>query len=175
MSQTAREHIHRIGNALERYSLMNHRPAVDEPANDFERHVNQWYEKQQLIAEIKKLLKPLDLEERKDRVGTGQSIATFLGDKLKEGVNKYELSNLRVLKYTHKVDRKIDPTMVNVARAEFVKAGDIPQGLTFDDLLRTKYELAATPYKKLDKNGAAAIAFSRCMTTKFAAPTLEVD
>lgn len=167
------DHLSRIIQGLQLFQQQNRSPVVEEPAQAFEKAVNDWHSMQQLVQEVKKLLKPLEAEERKARDGIAESLATFYGADLKEGVNNYELSNLRVLKYTHKVDRKIDNGLVAVAREAYTQADDKPE-LPFDDLLRVKYELAATPYKKVTGPNAK-LAVSRMITSKPAAPTLTVE
>lgn len=164
------DHLSRIIDALSWYQQGNRQPAIPEPTDDFERFVNSWEEMKALQDEIKALLKPLDADERKARDAIAESLRGFFGDKLKEGVNNYELSNLRKLKFTHKVDRKIEPSLIPVARAAYEKT---KPDQSFDDLLRVKYELAAAPFKKLQ--GEAATAVSRMLVTNVAAPTLEVD
>ena len=104
------------------------------------------------------------------RDGIATSLNAYFADKLKEGVNNYALSNGRKLKYTYAVDRKIDSGHVQVARDAYALTDATAP---FDDLLRVKYELAKTPWKKLD--GEAALAASRMITSKPAAPVLVVD
>jgi hypothetical protein len=160
---------------LEALRAANRRPAVDEPANPFEEAVNEYDDLKDVISEVEALLKPLKTIEREKRDGIADSLRQYFGAKLKEGVNNYPLSNGRKLKFTHAVERKVDAAMVEVARQQYEAADDKPAGQTFDDLLRVKYELAKTPWKKLLNGGAASVAFSRCLETKFAASKLEVD
>lgn len=162
----------RIADGLQRYSLMNHRPAIDEPANPFEEAVNNHAAVQELMAEVKSLLKPLETKEREMRDGIAASLVAHFGDELKEGVNTYVLSNSRKLKYKHGVTRSIDQPSVDLARAQYVENAE-PTDPTFDELLRPKYELVKAKWNKL--SAAAGLAFSRCLTSKTAAPTLEVD
>lgn len=170
-----KDHLQRIADALERYGMMNHQPAVDEPANDFEKIVNEYAALQAMIEEVKSLLKPAEAAERRLRDGIADSLRAFYGVDLKEGMNSYELSNGRFVKFTHKVDRKIEPSMVVAAREGYDAAPDKPAGVAFDDLLRVKHELAATPFKKLAAGSAASNAVSRMIVAKFAAPTVKVD
>jgi hypothetical protein len=169
------DHLKRIAEALERYGMMNHQPAVDEPANDFEKVVNEHAALQAMLEEVKSLLKPAEAAERRLRDGIADSLRAFYGVDLKEGVNNYELSNGRFVKFTHKVDRKIESSMVVAAREAYEAAPDKPAGVAFDDLLRVKYELTATPFKKLASGSAASTAVSRMLVTKFAAPSVKVD
>lgn len=176
-ARTMREHLDRITGALQRVSESNWSPAIEDPANDFEVSVNDWREQQALIADIKKLLRPLEEDERAARDAIAASLRTYFGAELKEGVNTYSLSNGRKLKMGHKIDRKIDESMVDVARDAYRKALEDPANWgpekSFDELLRIKYELAVAPFKKLST--AAATAVSRMIVAKPAAPTLEVD
>lgn len=170
---TADEHLATILEALHEYQRKNKRPAVDETANDFEVVVNHHYQLATLLAEIKQAIKPLETSERTVRDGIAASLITFFGSKLKDGVNDYLLSNLRKLKFTHKVERKIESSMVAVARAKFEQATD--KVGAFDDLLRIKHELDAKAWKKLVTGGEAFTAVSEMIVAKPAAPVLEVD
>jgi len=166
-------HTSRMAKAIEAYDLSNKRPAVDEPANDFEVAVNEWAALQDFLTELKDLMKPLLAEERRARDEIAFALKEFYSDNLKEGMNNYELSNHRKLKFGLRIDRKIEPGELAIAREAFEKATGGHNDQTFDDCIRVKYELAATPWKKL--TGAAKKAFSRCIITKHAAPTLAVD
>lgn len=160
---------------LQTYQQGNRPPAVETPANGFEQSVNQHYELAGILAKVKDLLKPVEAAERKLRDGIAQSLQDFYGDDLKEGVNDYELTNGRKLKYTYKVDRKIDAGLVEVARAKYDQAADRPDKFTFDALLRVKYELDAKQWKQLATGGPAYMAASEMLVAKPAAPTLVVD
>lgn len=172
----ASEHLSRLIKALTEYRDSNRRPAIDEPGNDFEKVVNDHYQLDMLMAEVKKAMKPLETDERKIRDGIAASLNAYYradGRTLNEGVNNYELTNGRKLKYTYAVERKIEPSMIAVARAKFEAAGD--KLGTFDDVLRVKYELEAKPWKKLINGGEAFLACSEMIVAKDKAPTLEVD
>lgn len=164
------DHLTRIRDALDRYSLVNRQPAVDEPANDFEKAVNDWDEAFDLLQKLKSMLKPLEASERQMRDGIADSLKAHLKDNLKEGVNSYELSNGRVLKLNHKVNRTVVASMIPAAREAYKEAGG---DKSFDDLLRVKYELQIAPWRKLDNETQTAV--SRMIVSKLAAPTLEVD
>lgn len=164
------EQLNRIVDALQNYAQQNHQPAVEEPANDFERFVNEWYDLQQLHEKIKDLIKPLAAAERKGRDGISESLVAFFGDGLKEGVNNYEMSNDRKLKYNHSIGREVDTAQIAVAREAYAKAGGT---VAFDDLLRVKYELDKRSYNKLGAKELKAV--SRMLVTKPKAATLEVD
>lgn len=168
-----KEHLERIMEALDRERMQNNTQVIEEPANDFERAVNDWEEQQALHTVLKDLLKPLAEDEREARNGIADSLRAFFGDDLKEGMNTYKLSNQRKLKFSHKIERKIDTPSVVAARAEYEKADDAPAGQTFDDILRVKYELSATPFKKV--SGNAALALSRMIVSKVQSPEIKVD
>jgi len=165
------DHITRIAKGLDDYQLLNRQPAVEEPANEFEKSVNALAELQNLRAKIASLTKALDVDEKRLREGVAASLTAYFAANLKEGTNNYELSNGRFVKFGHKVDRKIDESMLTVARADYAAATGVDK--PFDDLLRVKYELAAAPYKLL--TAAQRHAVSRMMTTKNASPTVVID
>ena len=167
------DHLSRIRDALDRYSQSNRAPAVEEPQNDFEVAVNDWADNKELVDEIKKLLKPLEAEERRQRESIAVSLASYFGADHKEGVNTYELSNGRNLKYTRKVSRSVEVSMIPAAREAYNAIAGGAGTTAFDDLLRTKYELQVTPFRKLGPEEANAV--SRMIVSKPAAPTLEVD
>jgi DNA-binding ferritin-like protein (Dps family) len=160
-------------DALTSYGLQNHRPAIDEPANEFEQGVNDHNELQKYIAEVKQLLKTAEVEEREKRDAIAASLTTFFGADLKEGMNTYVLSNKRKLKFKNGIDRKIDESQVEVARAAYEAATD-KTDVTFDSLLRAKYELAAAPFKKVT-GAESALAISRMLVVKSSTPSIEVD
>jgi hypothetical protein len=86
----------------------------------------------------------------------------------KEGVNNVELSDGRICKFDHKVNRTIaDPV---AARDELRAAGinDV------DQYLKPKYELAVGPYKKLAPDSAARLVLDKYITSKPGLPALEV-
>lgn len=149
---------------------MNH--AIEEPANEFESAVNDWYALRKQIADLKAKLKPLESAERKQRDAIAESLRTYFADRLKEGVNNYELSNGRKLKLTHKVDRKLEVSMLALAREEYGRANDT-DGLAFEDVIEMRPSLNLSNYRKV--GSVAATALSHMITSKLAAPTLEVD
>ena len=163
----------RIAEAIDCYAILNHRPVVDEPANDFERTVNEHAELVAAIAEIKGLLKPLETAERKLRDGLAESLKTWLGENLKEGVNTYELSNLVKLKFENKIDRKIEISEIENARSAYDAIAGGAGTLSFDELLNTKYELAKSQYNKIGDEAKHAV--SRMIVSKPAAPVVRVD
>lgn len=174
--QTYDQHLTRVINELTLLRDSNRRPAIDEPANDFERSVNEHYDLVRIQDTIKEATKPLNTDERKLRDGLADSLRTFFGPKLKEGVNNYDLSNGRKLKLEHKVERKVDEAAVVDARRAYEQAGQEEQLTTdFDSMLRVKHELDKRSFNKLVAGSKAATAFARCIVTKFAAPGIKVD
>lgn len=166
------EHLRRIHSALDMLVALNRHPqAVDEPTNDFETAVNEWFALQRLQEEIKSLMKPVDQEERTKRDALAASLRAFYGENLKEGVNNYELSNHRVLKFENKVKREIDASALENAKDEYEKAPT--PGVLFTDLLRVKYELEKRPYNKLGPASTKAV--SHMITSKLEAPTLRIE
>lgn len=140
-------------------------------SNDFITYVEAWDALCGKIAEKKKELKEMTDSEMTMRKAIEASIETALGDAFKEGVNNYPLGDGRTLKVTRKIDRKIDPASLDLARDEYRKLNEAP--VAFDDLLRIKYELEKKNFDKL--SGASYLAFSRAITEKNAAPTVELS
>lgn len=172
---TASAEAQRIMAALERYTLINHVPAVPEPTNDFERTINVYHDTKSLLAEIKSLIKPLEAIERQQRDGIAESLRQHFGDSLKEGTNNYVLSNQRKVKFGNSIDRKVEVGEMANARKLFEEAEDKPAGITFDELFRPTYEVAKAKYSKVLNGSTAFLAISRCLVTKNAAPSIEVD
>lgn len=158
--------------AMRTFVSKNRPPAIEEPDNPFEELVNQWAEQKDALQAIKDAMDTITVSERQLRDRLAEGLRQYYGINLKEGVNNYELSNGRKLKFTHKVERKISEPDLAAAKDAFTKAA-VPGDKTFEELLRVKYELDKRNYDKLSE--PAANAFSRCLTTKHAAPALEVD
>lgn len=139
--------------------------------SDFLAYVAEWYSLQQQIEAAKATMKPLVDKELKMRKALGESIATALGDKLKEGVNHYPLEDGRSLKFTYAVDRAIVEADIAPTREAYLLQNDRP--IDFDALLRVKYELSKRDYDKLTPE--AKVIISRMLTVKPKAPTLEME
>jgi hypothetical protein len=166
----------RVAQAFERFAAQNHQPAVEEPANDFEKAVNEYADVKAMQAELAAQKKIIDAIEREQRDAIAESLRKFFGPNLTEGVNTYTLSNRRKLKLKHEVKREIAVSDVQAARDAYVKAAEVEAvPVAFDDLLRVKYELDKRKWKKLLAGSAAFKAFARCMVTKMSAPGIEVD
>lgn len=136
----------------------------------FEEYVNQWDDLVRQIEELKKQLKPLTEAELSMRKAIRDSIKSTMGEDWKEGINKFPLPDGRTLKINNKLERKIAESELMAAREEYALLNDAP--VTFDELLRIKYELELKAFRKLE--GQAAKVFSRVVTTKEAAPEVEI-
>lgn len=140
-------------------------------SEDFLTYVNTWDDLNAQIAKLKAKLKPLEDQEKKMRQALADSIKTALGEKLREGVNRYELPDGRAIKLTNKLDRKIEVAEIANAREAYSKQNDQP--IPFDAILRTKFELDKREWDKLPDEAQKAI--SRMIITKPAMPTLEIE
>ena len=138
--------------------------------SDFIDYVNKWDATKARMEELEKQLKPLNAKELEMRKAIATSIKGAM--QTKEGVNKYTLPDGRVLKLTLKIDRKIEEAAIAATRELFEQQNDTG-GVTFDALLRVKYELSKRDFDKLPK--AAAKVASRMVVSKEAAPTLVFD
>ena len=136
----------------------------------FEEYVSQWDDLVGQIAALKKQLKPLTDGEMAMRKAIAKSVMEALGDDWKEGVNTFKLPDGRVLKIGYKLTREVAAAELPAAREEYALLNDAP--VAFDDLLRVKYELELKEFRKLE--GQAAKVFSRVVTTKEAAPEVEI-
>ena len=150
----------------------------------FEEYVQDWDGTKVKIANLvdqkKRLTSDIDAEivklaatEMTMRKAIANNVVTSLGDNLKEGVNKWSMSNGRSLKLTHKIDRTIDESQIAMAREEYAKVND-SDGVTFDQLLRIKYELAVAEFRKIEDNAGASLAVSRMLVSSTPAPVLEL-
>jgi hypothetical protein len=99
------------------------------------------------------------------------SVRAALGDKFKEGMNNWPLTDGRVLKINCKIDRKIADSELETAKKEYGMLNDVP--CTFDELLRIKYELDKKNFNKL--TGPAYKAFSRAVITSEQAPEVSLS
>lgn len=136
----------------------------------FEEYVSQWDGLVGQIAALKKQLKPLTDSEMAMRKAIVKSVADALGSDWKEGTNTFKLADGRVLKIGYKLTREVAAAELPAAREEYALLNDAP--VAFDDLLRVKYELDLREFRKLE--GQAAKVFSRVITTKEAAPEVEI-
>lgn len=155
---------------------------MSEEPETFEQYVDRWdglkakaaalvAQKQALTKEIDAELKTIAETEMAMRKAIAESVKEALGDKLKEGVNRFDMADGRKLKFSYDLTRTIDESQIDVARQEYSKVNDAP--VTFDELLRVKYELAKKEWNKLGAGGKAAV--SAMITTKPAAPTMEIE
>lgn len=123
------------------------------------------------VAAIEAKLKPLKAKELEMRKAIAASLDTALGEARVEGVNRFPMQDGRTLKYSYKVDRKIEESEIANAREKYSKQNDTP--VTFDQLLRVKYELSKRDWDKLPD--AAKKAVSRMIVAKPATPSLEIE
>ena len=148
----------------------------------FEQYVDRWdslrakaaaltAQKAALTKDIDAELKTLAETEMAMRKAIAESVRTALGDSLKEGVNRFDMADGRRLKFTYAVTRAIDESQIAVAKDAYAKVNDAP--VTFDQLLRVKYELEKKEWNKLGAGGKLAV--SAMVTAKPAAPTLEIE
>lgn len=138
--------------------------------DQFTAYVDQWDSNVAQIEELEKQLKPLKAKELEMRKAIVASIKGAM--ETKEGVNRYTLPDGRALKLTLKIDRKIEEPAIATTRELFEQQNDTC-GVTFDALLRVKYELSKRDFDKLPE--AAAKVASRMVVSKEAAPTLAFD
>jgi len=150
----------------------------------FEEYVQDWDgtkvkianlvdQKKRLTADIDAEIVKLAATEMTMRKAIANNVVTSLGDNLKEGVNNWNMSNGRSLKLTHKIDRKIDEAQIAMAREEYAKVND-SDGVTFDQLLRIKYELEVREFRKIEDKVGAALAVSRMLVSSTPAHVLEL-
>ena len=137
----------------------------------FEGYVDAWNDLQGEIEKRKAALKPLTDKELTMRKHIAEAVKTASGDTWKEGVNTFLLPDMRALKVTIPLKREIDIPSIPAAREAFRKLNDLP--ITFDELLRTKYELEKKAFDKLGP--AAKVAISDMIVVKPQAPTVELS
>jgi len=139
-------------------------------SDPFLKYVDDWDALVAKIEVLKTEMKPLAAKEMEMRKAIVESVDT--AQKIKEGANKFLLADMRKLKIVQKINRTIDVPAIEATRALFAEQKDTG-GVTFDELLRVKYELEKREFDKLPE-GAALIA-SRIVITKSAAPELGFD
>lgn len=130
----------------------------------FEEYVDEWLKVKAEAARLKDL-------EMTMRLAIMGSVKNHLGEAFKEGANTHKMADGRKITVTHKVNRTIDQTQIDVIREEYNRLNDRP--IPFDDLLKVKYDLVIGPYRKLD--GKAAEIFSDLVTTKDGSPEVKVS
>ena len=84
-----------------------------------------------------------------------------------EGTNKHELMEGWQLKATYPYTRALDQTKCEALLKNFKKQ-------KLDDLIKVKYELNVTDYKKLAEDDVTKAVLDAIMTTKPGAPALEL-
>lgn len=142
--------------------IAQHMVSAAVPGMTFEQYV---YLREELVIaqEAAKLaVKRLGEIEMTMRKAIAASAATTMPDGLKEGVNTFALTDGRKLKITRKITRTIEEAQMASVREEFERLNS--QSVTFDSLLRTKYELSVAAFRQLDETGAHVV--SRMITAK---------
>lgn len=137
-------------------------------AQTFEEYVTEWYALKQEIAKRKAEMADIVTREMSMRKAIAESIDKVMP--LKEGVNKMNLPDGRVVKLTHKLNWKVDVEHLSTTREKFEQINDRP--VEFDDLLRVKYELDKKSYNKLGDNAKTVV--SSMLTVSPAAPDIEI-
>ena len=165
-----------IAEKLTAFSQMNHRLAVDEPANDFESAFNDYELLKQLHEELKQITKVIGHEEGESRKAIATSLSVYFGDGIKEGTNSYTLSNGRKIKFGNNFNRSVDPALIQTAREKYDAVPAEERGsVLFDNIFRIKYEINKKEYGKLMQGGSALVALGTAITTKPSTPTIELD
>lgn len=134
---------------------------IDPEPKTFEEYVTAWDQ----IGEVMRTLKDLEMDMRK-RI-TAHAFPTPT-----EGTNTATLADGRKLKLSHKITRSVDEAAIQTARQAYELVNDRP--VPFDELLKVKYDLATTPFRKLEVGSAAYLAVAHMITAKPGAPALEV-
>ena len=129
----------------------------------FEEYVAEWQKVKAEAARLKDL-------EMTMRLAIRDSVRNYLGDKFKEGANPHKMADGRKITVTHKVNRSLDESRLEVIREEYNALNDRP--IEFDDLIKVKYELVIGKYRDLE--GKAAEVFSDLVTTKEGSPEVKV-
>jgi hypothetical protein len=124
--------------------------------------LQEWHEALQAAAAAKPLVE-------KEQALRKEVSAMFFPDPV-EGVNTIELPSGWKLKLTHKIDRKIDETVLQAVLTELRS-----KGINFDTVVNMKPELATKTYKAMMiSNKEAVKVFDTCLTIKPASPTMEL-
>lgn len=139
---------------------------LPEHPDGIEDYIETWSK----VGTAAKILTTLEMEMRKTLVGYH-----FGG--FNEGTHK-TVAGGYTLKATLKMSRTIDESQLAIARAEYDLLNDKP--VLFDELIKTKYELSVSAYRKLgvddlDHINRAKKAIDRMIVAKPASPTLEVS
>lgn len=134
-------------------------PPPQEPANDVDAMVGRWWEIKQALKEAKKLA----AEEKALR----QALFTLFFPAPREGINTRELPAGWKLKGKYKLDRKVDEAALPAVLKEMRE-----KGISCDDLVRYKPELATKEYRNLTETERDL--FNTALTIRPALPELEI-
>lgn len=140
---------------------------VPESPDDMESYLDGW----QTLVKAQALLRVEEMEQRK-------KLFAFFFPNPKEGTNTVVLPDGRKVKGSFKITRGIDDQQVSLARAEYQLVNNRP--VEFDDLLRVKYDLSTTEFRKIqpkpgEEPSAAYLAASRMIIAKPGSPSLEIE
>ena len=136
----------------------------------FEEYVQQWEEAAAAIEANKKHIAELVKNEMLMRKAIEAAVQTALGDKWREGVNSFPLSDGRTLKVTHSIKRNVLEDHISPTREAYNLLNDRP--VNFDEILRVKYEINKKTFDELE--GDAKQLISRMVEAKPAAPTVKI-
>jgi hypothetical protein len=125
--------------------------------------LNMWYAARNDLDAMKQAMEPLVAQEMELR----RLVASTFWPKPEEGVNKTTLPLGYTLKYTHKLDRKVDPA----ARQAVIEAMQ-KQLFNTEGLIREVPEVNIKAYREL--SDAARLIFDQCLIIRNGAPTLEI-
>lgn len=132
-----------------------------ETATTFDQFVVQWSQ----IKSAAKILSDLEMKMRK-------AIAASAFPNPVEGTNNLTSPEGRQVKLVHKISRTVDESQIALARSEYILLNDRP--VEFDDLLKVKYDLVTSAYKKLEPSTPPFLTVARMLTVKAGAPTITV-
>lgn len=140
-------------------------------STQFTDYVSEWDDLVDHIATLKKQLKVFTDKEMAMRKAIAESVQAAMADQWKEGMNTYPMPDGRNLKVNHKVTRTVEVSEIGPVRAAYELLNDRP--ITFDELLRVKYEIDKRNLDKLE--GEARNTVNRMITSKPAAPEVKLD
>jgi hypothetical protein len=121
--------------------------------------VSCWYTSLQAAKEAKRII----AVEKKKR----DALVKEIFDHPKEGTNKATMPNGWMLKFTYKVERKIDETLLGVVR-DSLESVDI----SMDTVIEKVPKLNTAVYKKFPKEHQKIV--DLCLTSKAGSHTLEL-
>ena len=118
------------------------------------------------LSELENLNQQIAVLKEKEMTLRKEIFAACFDDP-KEGTNTFKLLNGYVVKFNHKIDRKLDMASLPTVRELLAEAG-----VNQDDLIRMKPELSVTAYKKLPDEHRRIM--DMAVTSKPGAPSYEI-